>query len=157
MAGSKKISWEALDQIKEEKSSDWFWIVGIVAVSIVILAVFFNNLLFALVILLATFTSFMLAHTPPKITFFEINRKGIVIGEVLYPYSTLESFYVIDEDGYDRDRIILKSKKFFMTHIVMPIGDSADPEDIREYLIEYLNEEEMYESFFERLFTKFGF
>ena len=30
---SNNIIWEALDHIKEQKSSDWFWIVGVIAIA----------------------------------------------------------------------------------------------------------------------------
>jgi hypothetical protein len=154
---SKKIVWETLDHIKEEKSNDWFWIVGILAVAISILAIFFNNILLALLILLAAFAAFMMAHSVPRIISYEINRRGIRSGSTLYPYSELESYCVIDEDGYDRDRILLKSKKFFMPMIIIPLGGEADPEEVREYLLEYLDEEEMEETEIQRFLESLGF
>lgn len=154
---SKKISWETLDHIKEDNTSDWFWIVGIIAIAIAVLAIFFNNILFALVILLSAFASFMLANTPAKIIQCEVSRKGIQIEKILYPFSSLESFWVIDEDGYDRDRILIKSKKMFVPLLIIPLGESVDPEEIRDYLLEYLDEEEMYEPFFQRLMSVLGF
>lgn len=157
MNGSKKISWEALDHIQEEKSADWFWIVGIISAGIAILAIYFGNILFALLILLAIFTSFMATHIPPKIVRYEINRKGVIVGDILYPYSNLKSFFVIDEDGYDRDRLILKSTKALMPYIILPLGSDVLPDEIREYLLEYLDEEEMYEPWGERFMSGLGF
>jgi hypothetical protein len=154
---SNKITWETLDEIKEEKSSDWFWIVAIVAIAIAVLAIFFDNILFALLILLAAFASFLLANAPARLITCEISRKGIRVADILYPYSSLESFWVIDEDGYDRDRILLKSKKLLMPLVVVPLGEGVDPEEIRDYLLEYLNEEEMYEPLFQRLMSMLGF
>lgn len=154
---SKKITWQAYDHIKEERSSDWYWIVGIVSVSIAILAIFFNNILFALIVILGAFVSIILSHTKPKILNYEINRRGVKIGDILYTYGNLETFYVIDEDGYDRDRILLKSKKMFMPLIVIPIGENADPDSIRDFLIEYLDEEEMYEPMSDRIANWLGF
>lgn len=154
---TNKITWETVDHIKEEKSSDWFWIVSIVAISIAILAIFFNNILLALLILLAAFTAFMLAHSVPRIIGYEISRKGVRAGDVIYSYGSLDSFWVIDEDGYDRDRILLKSKRMFMPLIVIPLGEGADPEEIRDYLLEYLDEEEMYEPFSEHIMNWLGF
>ena len=154
---SKKINWETVDHIKEEKSSDWFWIVGIIAVAAAVLAIFFNNILFALLILLSAFASFMLANTPQRYITCEINRKGVQVEDILYPYSSLESFYVIDEDGYDRDRILIKSKKMLIPLIIIPLGETVDPEEIRDYLLEYMDEEEMYEPLSQRIMTMLGF
>jgi hypothetical protein len=154
---SKKLSWETFDHIKQEKSEDWFWIVGIVAVSIAVLSVFFNNILLALIILLGAFTSFMAAHAKPKNVQYEINRKGVKVGEILYPYSVLESFCVIDEDGYDRDRLLLRSRKAFMPIITVPLAGEVENDSVREYLLEYLNEEEMQEPWTEILASRLGF
>jgi hypothetical protein len=154
---TQKITWEALDHIKEEKSADWFWIVSIVAVSIAVLSIFFGNVLLALLILLATFTTFMLAHSAPRIVEYELSRKGVRIGDVMYSFSTIDSFFVIDEDGYDRDRILFKSKRVLMPIIVVPLGEGLDPEEIRDFLLEHLDEEEMYEPFLERVMSSLGF
>ena len=153
----KSISWRALDHIKEPKSEDWFWIVGIVAIGIAVLAIFFNNILFALLVVLAAFSSFLLAYSAPREIDYEITRKGIRAGDTMYPFSTIESFWVVDEDGYERDRILVKSKKFFMPMITFPVGDGADLEEVRECLLQYTVEEEMHEPFYERLMSTFGF
>jgi hypothetical protein len=157
MNGSKKLEWRAFDHIREKKDSDWFWFVGIVAVAIAVLAIFFNNVLLALLVLIGTFVIFLAANNPPKIVDHEINRRGVQVGDILYTYATLESFYVIDEDGWDRDRLILKSKKTLMPLIIIPLGSEVKPDQIREYLLEYLNEEEMYEPTVQRILSRLGF
>lgn len=152
-----KISWQTLDHLNDKKTSDWFWIVGIVSLSISILAIYFGNILFALLIVLFAFASFMVANSDPKVVDIEINRQGIKFADVVYPYSALESFCVLDEDGFDRDRILLKSRKVFMPLISIPIGSQADPEEIREYLLDYMDEEELSEPITERILHILGF
>lgn len=157
MANSKKITWEALDHIKEENSSDWFWIVGIIATGVAVLSIYFGNILFAILVLIATFAIFTQSHREPNMVNFEVNRQGVVVKNTLYPYVTLESYNVIDEDGWDRDRILLKSKKLFMPMIVIPLGEFVDVDEVREYLLEYLDEEALEESVFEKIMIIFGF
>jgi hypothetical protein len=153
----QKITWETLDHIKEDKSSDWFWIVGIIAIAGSVLAIFFSNILLGLVILLSAFASFMFVHTPSKIERYELNKKGITIGDTMYPYNSLESFYVIDEDGYERDRILIKSEKLFMTLIIMPLGNEVTVDEVRDFLLEYIDEEEMREPPTYYIMSKLGF
>jgi len=157
MKGSKKISWEAADHIKTERNTDWYWIVGIIGIGITILAIYFNNVLFGLLILIGVFVIFIQSHAEPKMQNYEINRKGIVVGETLYPYSSLESFWVIDEDGWDRDRMLIKSQKTFMPIIVLPLGENSSPDEIRDYLLEYLDEEQIEEGFLDKLAIVLGF
>ncbi len=140
-----KIIWETLDHIKQKKSSDWFWIVGIIAISMAVISIFLNNLLLALLILLGTFAIFMSINNAPRIEVFELNKRGVRIGEELYPYKTLKSFYVIDEDGYERDRILIKSKRIFMPIIVMPLGNEVTIDEVHDFLVDHLEEEEMHE------------
>jgi hypothetical protein len=157
MERPKKISWEALDHIETDKSDDWFWVIGIIAVGGAILAIYFNNVLFALLILIGTFSLFLQSGAKARMESFELNRKGLVIGKRLYPYSTLESYYVVDEDGWDRDRILFKSTKTFMPLIVVPLGEDSDPEEVSEFLIQYLNEEHLEESAIEKISILLGF
>jgi len=157
MERSKKITWEAVDHIKIEKSNDWYWIVGIIGIGATILAIYFNNILFALLILIGIFSIIVHTQMEPRMQKYEINRKGVAIGETLYPYSTLESFWVIDEDGWDRDRILIKSKKTFMQLIVIPTGEDTIPDELRDYLLEYLDEEHMEEGFIDKLSILMGF
>ena len=153
----QSILWETLDEIKGDKSSDWFWIIGIVAIAGAVLAIFFNNILLGLIILLSAFASFMFVNTPAKLEVYELNNRGIRIGGELYPYSSLESFFVVDEDGFERDRILIKSRKLFMPLLVIPLGDEVEVDDTRDFLLEYLEEEEMTEPLSYYIMNMLGF
>lgn len=153
---SKFIEWKSLEHHHREKTPDWFWIVGTVAIATAILAIYFGNFFFGIFIILAAMTSFIQAHETPKIVTFRITRKGLQIGQSVIPYSTLESFWVIDEEI--NDRIILRSQKFLMPYIVVPFDSmKTDPDEIRNYLLEYLNEEEMDEPLSQKIMERFGF
>jgi hypothetical protein len=43
-----------------------------------------------------------------------------------------------------------------MPLIIIPLGSEVKPDQIREYLIEYLNEEEMYEPTIQRILSRVG-
>jgi hypothetical protein len=157
MNGSHKISWRALEHIKTDKSADWFWVVGIIAVGIAILAIYFSNILFALVILIGTFAIFLQSNIPPAMRDFELNRQGVISGKTLYTYTSLESFYVVDEDGWDRDRILLKSKKLLMPLIVIPLGENVAVDEVSTYLLNFLPEEAMEEPTLQLILNRLGF
>jgi hypothetical protein len=154
---SKVIEWQALEHHHhKEKTPDWFWIVGAVAIAGSILAIYFGNVLFGLIILISALTAFIQANTKPKIMRYRITRKGVQIGNSIIPYSTLQSFWVIDEEI--NDRIILKSEKFLMPYIIIPFDSiNTDPDEIRNYLLEYLNEEEMDEPVSNKILEAIGF
>jgi hypothetical protein len=152
---SKKIVWQAREHGNHERSNDWFWVVGIVAVAGAILMIYFDNLLFALVILVGAFALMLQAHKKDDLITFEISRKGIRIDDKLFPYSMIESFWVIDEEV--DDKILLKSKKPLMPLIIIPYdSDTTDPDEIRDYLLDYVHEDELHEPFHQKLMESIG-
>lgn len=153
---SKTISWKALEHHHQVRSNEWFWAIGIIAVAGAVLAAYFGNIILAILITLAGFTSLLQGHSKPRVIEFRITRKGVAAGETMYPYSTLESFWVIDEEV--DDRIILKSRKVMMPFIILPFDSTTtDPDEIRDYLLEYLDEEEMQEPVMQKVMENLGF
>lgn len=147
-------SWYSTDTYNWPKSSDWFWAVGIIAVSAAILALFFNNPLFSLLILLIAFTASLNATKEPQPIKYEINKRGVLINDRLYPYSSLEAFWITDH--FKGPRALIRSKKTIMPYLIVPIED-YDPHFIHDFLSVYLIEEEMEESFFQVLLERLGF
>ena len=152
-AGST-ISWQGYEYTYHEKSSDWFWALGIVALSSAVTAIIFKNILFALLILIGAFAVALFAAKAPHLIHFEINRRGVAIDNVLYPFNTLESFW-IDEDVHGHLSLILKSERVIMPYIIIPLHDETN--EIRNILLGKLKEEELHEPISHKIFEFFGF
>ena len=152
--GASKISWKAKGHLHTEKTSDWYWIVGIITVSIAIVSIILNNIIFAILIIVSSFTLSLFASKKPEILDMEIDSVGISVGKTRYPYKNLQSFWVETREFHPK--IILKSKKIFMPFIVVLIED-IDEEMVRQKLLEHLPEEEHIEPFLEKLLIYFGF
>ncbi len=151
-----KISWKAFEYLHTEKTSDWYWIVGIISVSIAILAVIFNNLIFALLILVSAATLSLFASRPPHLIEISIDAAGVTIGKTRYPYVHLESFWVETNEHYPR--LLLKSKKVLMPFIVALIEEhDVHPDEIRTFLLNHLPEEEHTEPLLEKVLLYLGF
>ena len=155
----KDLEWKTIEHHHEEKSSDWFWILGIISLATAILAVYFGNILFAIVILLSTFTIVLFIHTKHQEIDVSINKKGIRIDKILYPYTNLESFWIDEEEEFDhvQTQLLVKSQKVLQPLIIIPIPDEVDLEDLKNYLLSYIDEEEMKEPFFNHLMEFLGF
>ena len=87
-------------------------------------------------------------------TNFEINEKGITVEKVQYPYTSLESFWV--EENVGLPKVLVKSKKVMMPYIILPI-EGVEPSHIREYLAQYLPEEEHHEPLLQYVMEYLGF
>ncbi len=146
--------WETYEYEHSEKTPDWFWAFGIVVVTGVIASYLLGNILFAVLIAIGGFTMALLASRHPDEWTCELSSRGLKINNTLYPFSTLESFWV-EDDGVT-GKIILKSKKTIMPELIIPLED-LDPGYIREFLSTYLEEEEMHEPLSHIIMERLGF
>ncbi|MDO8569618.1 MAG: hypothetical protein Q7R89_02480 [bacterium] len=150
-----KIEWDAHEYEHKERSSDWFWSVGIVSISLAIASVIFGNIIFGILVLLSAFTLSLFASRPPSTLHVTIDEKGVTRGKVRYPYHTLQSFW-IDTD-HPHKKIILRSEKLLMPLIIVPLGDEVDVEQLHENLSRFLSEEFHSLPFIERILEYLGF
>lgn len=150
-----KLIWRALEYKKREKTADWYWAVVLIAVSIAVISFFMHNALFGLLIIISAGTLLFFSMREPKIVEIELNEKGIRLDKELFPYVSLEAFWV-EGDHENDERIILKSKKTVMPLIVVPIQEYRH-EDVRNYLLDYLTEKEMQEPVSQKIMEKLGF
>ena len=86
------LRWSAFEHEHIERGSDWFWALGVIAVSAALTSILFGNVLFALLIIVASFTIGLIARTPPEMHEFEISGKGIRISKNFHPYDSIISF-----------------------------------------------------------------
>lgn len=152
---AEQVSWNAPEHTHTDKGNDWFWALGIIAVSGAVVALLFKNFLFALLIVIGAFTMALLAARPPRTLQFTLTERGILIDDALYPYQMLVAFW-IQEHQDDHPLLIVDSRRFLTPHLLIPLDD-VDPEEIREYLLEHLKEEELSEPFGQRFAEFFGF
>jgi hypothetical protein len=80
--------------------------------------------------------------------------RGVIVEDYLYDYHTLESFWI--DENHKLPQIIFQSKKHFMPHIIVPLGD-IHHEDVRAFLLMHLKEVEHHESIGHMILEYFGF
>jgi len=151
----RDIVWKAFEHSHSDKGTDWFWALGIVAVSSAVVALLFKNFFFALLILVGSFTMSLLASREPRELVFSLTPRGIMIDGSLYPYQMLVAFWIKDRET-EHPTLIIDARRFLTPHIITPLED-VDAEQVHTYLSEFLPEEEMDEPFGQRILERFGF
>ena len=147
------ITWRAAEHQHVERGSDWYWALGVIAVSSSVTAVLFNNILFALLIVLAAVTLGMIASRPPTIIDFSLGERGLLANDALYPYKEMYAFWVTE----DVEPVLLIDTPRIMTpDLVIPLRD-VDPDAIRAFLQTRVQEFPLREPFFYRVMEFFGF
>lgn len=151
----ESIEWRAPEYEFRKKSTDWFWSFGIIAAAFIFSSIVFKNILFAVLILLGSFSLVLYAVRKPMIISFVLMPKGIKIGNKIYDYENLKSFW-INYDSPQKKELLIESKKTFMP-IIRVLLDDTDPEKIRNYLLKFLKEEKIEESLITTIARLLGF
>lgn len=148
------LAWSAPEYTHHSRSVDWFWGLGLIVLGGSAAAIYFSNVLFAIILVLAGGILALFAMRPPREIEYSLSDKGLLAGDTFYPFPALKSFWVTD--GVRYEKIILASKKRFLPYIIIPVvGYPA--ETIREYLERYLPAEEHHEPWFYLLAERLGF
>ena len=150
----KEIEWETLEHTYYEKTSNWFWIVGIVGTTLTVLCFIFSNPTLGLVLLLGTLSTMLHGARVPNVVKIAIQDNGVRIGSQFYPYTNLNSFS-LDEKA-EPPVLVLDSKAFLVPDIRLQLED-VDPEKVRDYLLDHLNETYHEPSFVDGLIHYLGF
>jgi len=152
---ARAVTWEAPEHRHIEKTTDWYWALGIVAIAGALASIMFNNILFGVVILLGAATMVLVARRHPKMLAYEVSARGIRIGEELHPFTSLEA-YAIHEDLPEGPQLIVKSKHMFTQLLILPLPEEY-VDDIESILSIRISEEPLVEPLSHRLLELFGF
>jgi len=147
------LRWSAYEHEHVERGSDWYWALGIVAVSAALTSILFDDFLFAVLILLAAVVLVLLSRTPPESTTFEISERGIRVGASLHRFDEVISFWVEDESG--KPHLLVDTTKFMAPNLIIPI-EHIDPNLVRAYLKEHAEEVPMKEPVSHKILEFFG-
>lgn len=154
------ISWTAPEYDHHEHTADWYWAVGIVSVSFAIAFVIVGNTLLSIVLLLGMGTLLSYAKHPPQDTEYQLSKKGVRAGKTLYPWDTLDSFWILEGSHTEKrelaPKLLITSKKTFMPHIVIPLNAIVLAE-VHQTMSHMIHEEPQVEPLHDRFMRVLGF
>ena len=149
------ITWEGYEYEFRQKTPDWYWALGILALAGAVTSAVLGNPLFAVIILVGAFALALFSVKRPAHTAFSVGERGVTIGATLYPFETLEAFWIAHETGGE-ERLILKSRKFLMPFLVLPLPE-AQVSAVSARLEAKLKKEELREPVAHRIMESLGF
>ena len=148
------ISWRTPPHSFKKKGADWYIAILLIGFSGTVSAFIYGNFLFAIFIIVAIFTLLLFDIKKPKTTAFALSDEGIEIDNEAHPYSSFESFWIIENK--EATKLIFQSKKILLHHLTLPINEKDD-EKIRSFLLHHLPEEETDEPFSAKIMEYLGF
>ena len=152
---TRTVQFEADHHYHSPRSSDWYWALGILGIAGSVTAILLGNMLFGVLIIVATLVVTLVSLRPISTVPYIISQRGIQIDDVFHPYATLESFY-IDEHNYSQPVLLIKAERMFTPLFVIPIPDEYVME-IEDVLASRIPEEHLEEPVLMKLLEFFGF
>ena len=139
-----------------ERSNDWFWAIGLITIFASGVAVWFGNGLFAIFILIsgASLILFTLKH-PQNITYI-IENKGLMMGKNLYPWKSIKSFNIKNNESESFAKLFIETSKYFLPIYTIPLPKEL-VDEIKKTLPEILPQSEIEESKSMLFMEKLGF
>ena len=148
------ISWTVITHVHKEHSVDWYWSVGIIALVAAGVSIWLGNLLFALIIIIGIGSLGMLYIRGPREHAVRVDNRGISIDGTLYPYRSIQSFWVERDPEYPR--LYLMTHAVVAPHVMLPLDSGAQAEQVRSHLKRLLPEVEQEPHFGEHLTNLLG-
>lgn len=162
----EELKWSALEYEERERSTDWFWALGIIVVTSSIASIIYNNYFFAALLLISGMLLGFFAIKKPDVILYELKKEGLKIRTRLYPYENIKSFWVQTDTTEETNLpkqiglkpiLFIKSQRVFMPIIEIPIEDIM-AYDIRSIMLsKNVVEEKMKEHPSSKIMESLGF
>lgn len=155
MSTAEVIEWQAPEYTFYPKDLNWYWGVGIVTVVLALMALFAMNFLLVVLIAVAGFSVMMYGERQPDVVKFAVTHRGVRFHTRVFPYDQLKSFWIIETEHHRK--LIVESDRAVLPHIVLPLADHVNAENLRQHLAHFLPEVRQEESLADLLSDYFGF
>ena len=150
-----RISWRIEEYTYREKSPDWYWALGVIAIAGAAIAVIFHDSFFAVFIILGAIILGYYAKREPDILDISISDEGIMIRKYLYPFTKIKGFAV--DEHIMGNFLLIESDRMIMPVVSIPLPEGLDTDALRELLRTKIKEKPIKEQVSHRLMEHIGF
>ncbi len=134
------MEWSVTTHEHRERSTDWYWGLGVIALAGGVAAVFFGNFLFAVIIAIGALSIGFLAARGPREHSVHIDDRGLSVDGTRYPYSAIHTFWV--EHDSENPRLFMTMRGVLAPHFSLILDSAQQGADVREHLKTRVQEEE---------------
>jgi hypothetical protein len=132
------LEWSYPEYTLHHRSHSWYFWYGIIAAALIVLSLFSDNYLFAVIIILSSIILFLQNWEHPKTMDLQLRTDGLYLGEKLYSYRDIAEFWI----AYDPPHVSKVYLAFESTIVPMqgiPLGET-NPLQVREILLKFVPE-----------------
>ncbi len=151
------LEWEGREYDHNPKSTDWYWVLGIVTVASTIASILFGNYLLAALIVIAAVALALHASKVPPLHRFRLVEEGIMVGDDIHPFERMISFSVLEDvkDEYP-PMLSIKTESWLSPHLIIPL-DGVDVDGVYNYFLNHVEEAEHPHTFVDLVAAWLGF
>ena len=147
------LSWQVDTHEHKERSTDWYWALGLLSLVGAGLSIFFGNILLAIILVLGGGSIGFLAARGPREHKVALDQKGLTLDGTLYPYKNISSFWV---EETSTPRLLVSTSGVLHPQLVVPLLSGARASVVRQYMRRFAQEEEQHPHLGEHLAELFG-
>ena len=150
--------WTVATHEHRERSNDWDWALGLLAIAGAGLSIFMGNVLFALIIAIAAGSIATLALRGPREHMVRLNPRGLSLDGTLYRWDAVDSFWIESFDSAEDQppRLLVTTKGVLHPQLVIPLDNAVRARGVRSYMLRFAKEEEQEAHIGEYLAELFG-
>lgn len=133
------LEWSFPEFAHHDRSRRWYVGMTILAVALLIWAIFTTNFLFAVIIVMAAVILWFKHTTPAAMVRCALWEDGLELAGRLYPYDDLASFYIVYDPPMTK-MLYLDTKSVWQPRLRIDLED-MNPLTVRELLLEHITED----------------
>ena len=127
-----RISWQVEEYSHREKTPDWYWALGVIAIAGAIIAGIYHDILFSILIIMSAVIMGYYAARRPEIIEVSISEDGIHIRGLLFPFTKITGFAI--EEHIMGNKLLIETTRTIVPVQSIPLPDSLDTEGLYELL-----------------------
>jgi hypothetical protein len=148
------LEWEVYESLHGDRSTDWFWGVGLSGVVIGIIAIILHNVLLAILAVIGAVTLVAVSLKHPTLYSYALTPRGVIEGETLYPWSELDVFWVQETDPA---MLLIRSNRATVPLLDLPLPETADTQLVHDYMFQYIDDEPLRLGTLQQIMNRLGF
>lgn len=133
------VNWRGPEFEHYPKDKKWYTGALIILCLIILYAVFKGGIIMAIVFALIGLVGYLILSQPQKVIDFAVTYDGILVGDEIYDFDDIKSFWIFYEPPHTRV-ISLHMKGYFRPYLHIPLHQ-VDPVDVHKALVEFIPEE----------------
>lgn len=118
--GDILLNWREPEHDKFELGPRSRIVVLVLLVAIIAWALYTDSPLMAITFILIGIIGYLLEHQAPQIIDFALTTRGVLVGRQFYPYETLQSFHIYEEEPF-LDTLSLHTDGDLISHVHIPL------------------------------------